>query len=199
MADPATHALSIGTFALWLSAAAAGLTGIFVVDRKVETVIQDGGAAMNDGPVFILGESATADAKAAAEGEIPAAREPAEALPAPPQMPAAFTAAALPDVPDFPVRPRPAATGAAGAIAARLAAGTTPGPEYPPYSKRNGQTGTAVVQFTITASGRVTNASIYSSSGWNLLDRVALGTVESWNFPPGETMRLIRPIAFKLP
>jgi protein TonB len=90
------------------------------------------------------------------------------------------------------------AAGSGMSVAARLAAGRMPKPSYPPYSRRNHQTGTAVVQFTIGTDGQVIAASIYKSSNWPLLDSEALRTVRTWRFPPGEIMANIKPIAFTL-
>lgn len=194
MANPLTHALDIATFALWLSVGAAGAVGILIRESPPSASLRTGVKSGPAGPVFLIGE--TRAGKLAKERPAPPSRSAAGLLPAPPEMPAIAATAGLPDVPDFPAR---AGAGPAGSVAARLAAGDTPGPVYPPYSLRDGQSGTAVVQFTVDAAGRVRDVSIYSSSGWNLLDREALRTVLSWRYPPGETMKLIRPVVFKLP
>ena len=123
--------------------------------------------------------------------------EPSPPLPSPPALPARTKIAPLPENPDLQA---PVGRPASGlSISARLAAGRTPGPIYPPESFRLGQTGTVVVQFTVDASGNVIAASVYTSSKWSLLDREALRTVRSWSFPPGEVMSLIRPIVFQIP
>ena len=90
------------------------------------------------------------------------------------------------------------ATGSGMSVAARLAAGRMPRPTYPAQSRRNNQTGTVVVEFTIGTEGNVVAASIYKSSNWPLLDGEALRTVRSWRFPPGGTMTNIKPITFTL-
>ncbi len=82
--------------------------------------------------------------------------------------------------------------------AARIAAGRMPKPSYPPYSRRNNQTGTVVVRFTVDENGRVTSASVHKSSGWPLLDNAALGAVRTWKFPPGGVMTRLQPFPFKL-
>ena len=82
--------------------------------------------------------------------------------------------------------------------AARLAAGRMPAPTYPPYSRRNGQTGTVIVEFTVDASGRVVSAYAKSPSPWPLLNAEAISTVRSWRFPPGAVMKLQRPIVFQI-
>jgi periplasmic protein TonB len=83
-------------------------------------------------------------------------------------------------------------------VAARLAAGRMPSPTYPPYSRRNGQTGTVIVEFTVDNNGKVISANIKSPSKWPLLNAEALSTVRSWRFPPGGVMKLQRPIVFQI-
>jgi periplasmic protein TonB len=80
----------------------------------------------------------------------------------------------------------------------RLAAGRMPAPSYPPFARRNGQTGTVLVEFTVDATGRVISAYAKSSSSWPLLDNEAVRTVRSWKFPAGGVMKLQRPIVFRL-
>ena len=84
--------------------------------------------------------------------------------------------------------------------AARLAAGRMPSPSYPAESRRKGQTGTVVVEFTVDASGRVISA--YAKSPrrpGRLLNDEAVRTVRRWKFPPGRRiMKLQRPIVFQL-
>lgn len=81
---------------------------------------------------------------------------------------------------------------------ARLAAGRMTAPSYPPFSRRNGQTGTVLVEFTVDTNGRVISAYAKSSSKWPLLDNEAVRTVRSWKFPAGGVMKLQRPIIFRL-
>ena len=81
---------------------------------------------------------------------------------------------------------------------ARLAAGRMPAPNYPATCRRKGQTGTVVVEFTIDRSGRVISAHAAEPSPWPLLDHEAVRTVRKWKFPPGEIMKLRRPIVFQL-
>jgi protein TonB len=89
-------------------------------------------------------------------------------------------------------------TGSGMSNAARLAAGRMNSPSYPSYSRRNNQTGTVLVEFTVDAAGRVISAYAKSSSNWPLLDNEAVRTVRSWKFPPGGVMKLQRPIVFRL-
>ncbi len=88
--------------------------------------------------------------------------------------------------------------GSGMSASARLAAGRMTPPSYPPFSRRNGQTGTVLVEFTVDASGRVISAYAKSSSKWPLLDNEAVKTVRSWKFPAGGVMKLQRPIVFRL-
>jgi TonB family protein len=61
-----------------------------------------------------------------------------------------------------------------------------------------GQSGTVVVEFTIDGSGRVISAHAAKPSPWPLLDHEAVRTVRRWKFPPGNIMKLQRPIVFQL-
>lgn len=93
------------------------------------------------------------------------------------------------------------ATGGGGgeiSASARLAAGRMPAPRYPDTCRRKGQTGTVVVEFTIDRSGRVISAHAAEPSPWPLLDHEAVRTVRQWKFPPGDLMKLRRPIVFQL-
>lgn len=92
----------------------------------------------------------------------------------------------------------PGAGGSGMSTAARLAAGRMPPPTYPPYSRRNGQTGTVIVEFTVDSTGRVVSAYAKSPSPWPLLNAEAISTVRSWRFPPGGVMKLQRPIVFQI-
>jgi periplasmic protein TonB len=94
-------------------------------------------------------------------------------------------------------------TGASGSgsglsESARLAAGRMPAPSYPPYSRRNGQSGTVVVEFTVDTNGRVISAHAKKPCPWPLLNNEAVSTVRIWRFPPGGIMKLQRPIVFQL-
>lgn len=79
-----------------------------------------------------------------------------------------------------------------------MAAGKMPAPRYPLDARRRGQEGTVVVEFTVDASGRVIAAETKQASPWDSLNREALRAVRSWKFPPGDVMKMQRPIVFKL-
>lgn len=91
-----------------------------------------------------------------------------------------------------------ATSGGGMSTSARLAAGRMPAPNYPATCRRMGQTGTVIVEFTIDRSGRVISAHAAEPSPWPLLDHEAVRTVRKWKFPPGDIMKLRRPIVFQL-
>jgi TonB family protein len=197
MKDSRLHALNIVTLAGWLSVSGAAAIAICVPSSRPCAIA--GSAAENAtelGEDFTLGDAITTRAGEDEGGE--STEEPVPApLPAPPPLPARAPLAALPQIPRLPALVRRLDPG--NAIAARLAAGHTPGPSFPADASRNGQAGTVVVQFTVDSAGEVRDAKVYTSSNWPLLDHEALRTVRSWKFPPGDAMSLIRPIAFQLP
>ena len=82
--------------------------------------------------------------------------------------------------------------------ATRLSKGRMPSPSYPSESRRKGQTGTVMVEFTVDSSGNVISAYAKSPSPWPLLNNEAVRTVRRWKFPPGGIMKLQRPIVFQL-
>lgn len=81
---------------------------------------------------------------------------------------------------------------------------STPRPPYPDLARKRGQEGTVNVRCQIDVNGQVTNISIVKSSGFRLLDEVALKTVGKWKFRPGKkdganvAGTVIVPIQFKL-
>ncbi|HEX5790665.1 MAG TPA: energy transducer TonB [Luteolibacter sp.] len=232
------HPLQIGTLALWLTAAGAGLCGlIFEGWHKSREV------TVAHGPSVVMAELTASDA--GGEATQPAAEGAASALPLPvesafepppqlvenvslkplpdlPPMPAALAtrpSASGPSTPSGSAAPQPATTsvarsgqpparpsGGAAAVsgsgggmslAARLAAGSMPA-AYPPEARRRGQEGTVMIEFTIGESGRVTGASILKASPWPLLNAAALQAVRGWKFPPGQAVRMQRPIVYQL-
>jgi len=194
MKDSVLHALNIGALALWLSVSGFAAVAIWVPSFIPKITFPGGGEATELGEDFTIGEVTAAQAGATVPPEpAPAAGEP---LPSPPKIPARTALGPLPEIPFSPTPPGPVSAGMSAA--ARLAAGRTPGPIYPADSLRGKQRGTVVVQFAVDTTGHVSTASIYSSSGWDLLDREALRTVRSWEYPPGDAMTLIRPIVFQL-
>jgi protein TonB len=59
-------------------------------------------------------------------------------------------------------------------------------PEYPPTSKRLGEAGTVVMLLTVDESGKVLEASIDKSSGFDRLDQAAMQEAKrAWRLLPG--------------
>lgn len=203
---PFLHTLNIGTLATWLSVVAFGSVGLLVPGWKPV-------AAARETVISLLEDDFTLSAE-----EIPGA-PPATSDAAPPEIPDLSEPAPLPEIPDLPApaaeprapqksttrsnsTPRTSGQAARGkpgmSDAARVAAGHMPSPSYPADAKRRNQTGTAVIEFTVDASGRVISAYAKSSSGWPLLDAEAVSTVRRWTFSAGGVMKLQRPIVFQL-
>jgi protein TonB len=77
-------------------------------------------------------------------------------------------------------KPKPKAQGVTRAASAI----STPQPSYPQAARRARQEGWVDVQFTITASGRVTGVRVVGSSPRGVFDQSALRTVQRWRFRP---------------
>ncbi len=198
MKDSFLHALDIGALALWSGVTALAAVALWVPSSVPETTVSKAGITTELGQDFLIGDSRsdspgqTTPPTAEENSSLPAAAP----LPDPPAM---LPRTKLPPIPDIPHLPRPSGrSGANNSVAARLAAGRTPGPSYPPAARATGQTGTVVMEFTVDASGTVVAASVYTSSEIHLLDQEAIRTVRTWKFPPGDVMTLIRPIVFEL-
>jgi len=77
-------------------------------------------------------------------------------------------------------------------------------PTYPAMSRRRGETGRAVVQFILSASGRIENIELKKSSGSDRLDQAALDAIRSSSCKPylvdGEPTRVpaVQPFDFSL-
>lgn len=111
---------------------------------------------------------------------------PAESKPAPPDTsvvaaaPATAPVTAAPAAPPAPPAP-PAKTGVS--IPASYAA-TNRKPEYPSLSQRYEEQGTVVLQVLVKADGTAGEVKLKSSSGYPLLDKSAMSTVQTWRFNP---------------
>ena len=114
-------------------------------------------------------------------------------------------AAAAQKVPDQPTPSQPVAAAPAPAAAAPAAetgplkvANLTenrlncPKPVFPPKARFEHQEGRVVVQIVLSTGGRVTEASVRRSSGFNLLDEAALASARQCRGSP--TMRDGRPV-----
>jgi len=55
-------------------------------------------------------------------------------------------------------------------------------PVYPSIARRRGYEGTVLLSANISADGTVANLRVRKSSGYSILDRTALKTVEKWKF-----------------
>lgn len=77
-------------------------------------------------------------------------------------------------------------------------------PSYPESARRKGQQGTAHVRLSVNSAGRVTGATISTSSGTPALDASALKAAKRWKFTPARSggtpvaTTLVVPISFRL-
>jgi periplasmic protein TonB len=132
-------------------------------------------------------------AQAPSQHEISAPAEPAP--PAPP-------APAAPAAPAAPVS-KPLMSISAPKDASHLSCSIVE-PSYPAMSRRRGETGRAVVQFVLSASGRIENIELKKSSGYDRLDQAALDAIRSSSCKPylvdGEAVRVpaVQPFDFSL-
>lgn len=207
------HALNIGTLATWLSVAGFGAVGVMAPSWRSEPKVTPLVQVQSGEDTFTLGEASLAEASVESS--------PSEAMDTPPpQSPLVTESAPLPDVPSLQAavahaspatqsdrlaravgkgpNPKVAAASREASNAARYAAGHMPARSYPPEARRQNQTGTVVVEFTVDPSGRVISATAKSPSSWPLLNAEAVRTVLSWSFPAGGVMTLQRPIVFQL-
>ena len=61
-----------------------------------------------------------------------------------------------------------------------------PKPKYPAIARRRGVEGTVILEIFVANDGRVTQAMVIESSGSSALDRAALKTIKTWQFPPSQ-------------
>jgi TonB family protein len=104
-------------------------------------------------------------------------------------------------------RPRPAVQPAAASIlapvpvslsVAQSMAITAPLPDYPYEAKRRNLTGSGICVVTVdTATGTVTNATMFQSTGSPLLDKLTIQTFKSWRFKPGTLSEVRVPISYE--
>jgi TonB family protein len=113
--------------------------------------------------------------------------------------------------PERKVRPRkhsrPAVQPAAPAISAPVPislsvaqsmAITAPLPEYTYDMKRRNLSGDGICIVTVdSATGTVTNASMYQSTGSALLDKLTIQTFKSWKFKPGTVSQVRVPVSYE--
>jgi TonB family protein len=75
---------------------------------------------------------------------------------------------------------------------------TAPLPDYTYEMKRRNLSGSGTCVVTVdTATGTVTNATMFQSTGSPLLDKLTLQTFKSWRFKPGTVSQVRVPISYE--
>ena len=75
---------------------------------------------------------------------------------------------------------------------------TAPLPDYRYEMKRRNLTGSGVCVVTVdTATGTVTNATMFQSTGSPLLDKLTIQTFKNWRFKPGTVSEVRVPISYE--
>jgi TonB family protein len=81
---------------------------------------------------------------------------------------------------------------------AQSMANSAPLPEYPYEARRRNLTGSGICVVTVdTATGTVTNATMFQSTGSPLLDKLTIQTFKSWRFKPGTVSEVRVPISYE--
>jgi protein TonB len=79
-----------------------------------------------------------------------------------------------------------------------------PSPKYPRHARRKGYEGTVILEVLVDENGTVKDLKVVESSGYELLDKSAISSVQKWLFEPGTEggkaakMWVRVPIRFKL-
>jgi len=104
-------------------------------------------------------------------------------------------------------RPRPAVQPEAATISAPVPislsvaqsmAITAPLPDYPYEAKRRNLTGSGTCVVSVDpATGTVTNATMFQSTGIPLLDKLTIQTFKNWRFKPGTVSEVRIPISYE--
>ena len=81
----------------------------------------------------------------------------------------------------------------------KLSALNNPKPPYPPYSYKAKQEGQVILLVEVLATGETGKISIFSSSGFDLLDESALTTVKKWHFVPAKKEGQVVPQTIRVP
>lgn len=82
---------------------------------------------------------------------------------------------------------------------AKIIALSAPRPEYPYEARRQKITGSGIVAMTVDpATGRVTEVSMWQSTGSPYLDHAAITGFRKWRFKPGTALRIKSPITYTL-
>ena len=75
---------------------------------------------------------------------------------------------------------------------------SAPLPEYTYEAKRRNLSGSGICVVSIdTATGTVTNATMFQSTGSPLLDKLTTQTFKSWRFKPGAVSEVRVPISYE--
>lgn len=89
-------------------------------------------------------------------------------------------------------------------IEARPMYRVNPPPKYPAMARRRGYAGHVVLDVLVGQNGNVADLRLFSSSGYDILDKAAISSVKNWTFEPGmrgdETVEMwVRvPVRFEL-
>lgn len=101
-------------------------------------------------------------------------------------------------------KPTGQAAAAAQAPGFRRGSAANPSPKYPRLARQRGQQGRVILRVSVKADGKVADIAVHHSSGFRLLDRAALKTVQGWSFTPARQHgkpvagRVDVPVAFRL-
>ncbi|MDH2436575.1 TonB family protein [Pokkaliibacter sp. MBI-7] len=79
-----------------------------------------------------------------------------------------------------------------------LGSADNPSPHYPSRARQNNWQGRVTLRVTLTPDGRAEKVDVAESSGYGVLDRAALATVQQWRFRAGSSETVLVPIRFKL-
>ena len=75
---------------------------------------------------------------------------------------------------------------------------SAPLPDYTYEVKRRNLTGNGVCVVTVdAATGRVTDARMFQSTGSTMLDKLTIETFKSWRFKPGTVSQVRIPISYE--
>ncbi len=120
------------------------------------------------------------------EESTPMERKPHSKKRTPPRPPVQSEAASLPE-------PVPMSLSVAQSMAI-----SAPLPQYTYEAKRRHLTGSGVCVMNVdTATGRVTDATMFQSTGSRFLDKFTIETFKDWRFKPGTVSQLRVPISYE--
>jgi TonB family protein len=75
---------------------------------------------------------------------------------------------------------------------------SAPLPEYTYEMKRRNLTGSGICVVTVdTATGTVTSANMFQSTGNALLDKLTIQTFKGWRFKPGTVSQVRVPVSYE--